>query len=127
MTRPDRESRFDDVDLTALTIVEIEDYLSKIVDRHVIIPDLFFARAYELRIAEVQAHVQREVAIRNRRETERQDGQADLAARVLVAANAWLDCTSKGLGSHAEHDLAEAVKAYRASGHIVSTKEADHE
>jgi hypothetical protein len=76
VTHPDRESRFDHVDLTTLTIVELEDYLSKIVDRHVIIPDPFFARSYELRIAEVQAHVQREVAIRNRRETERQDQTA---------------------------------------------------
>lgn len=39
----------------------------------------------------------------------------EIRQEVIDAADAWLDCTAKGLGSHREFKLAEAVKRLRQS------------
>ncbi len=69
MTQPNHSSRFDEVDLTTLSIVALEAYFADLRVRVQQTTDPYIERAYYLRIAE--AH--RELAIRNRRETERQE------------------------------------------------------
>lgn len=44
----------------------------------------------------------------------------DSEIRVIAAADAWLDDPCKGLGSHREHDLADAVRAHRSDSTAVS-------
>jgi hypothetical protein len=73
MTQPEYDARFDKVDLQALTTLERAAYLADLRLRKLQTLDPYMERAYTLRICEVE----RWQAICNRRETERQDEQAD--------------------------------------------------
>jgi hypothetical protein len=56
---------------------------------------------------------------------ERLEAEVARMRSVVEAADAWLDDPCKGLGSHREHGLADAVKTYRA-GRAPSTAPTGH-
>ena len=76
----DHRPGFDDVDLTTMTVVELAEYLSQLQMTSAGVDNQFVERAYKLRIADVEkliGDVEREIAIRNVRETNRQEGTSE--------------------------------------------------
>lgn len=73
----DHRPGFDDVDLTRMTVVELAEYMAQLRMTVEGVGNQFVERAYKLRIAEVErmiGDIEREIAIRNVRATERQEG-----------------------------------------------------
>ncbi len=69
---------FDGVDLTAMTVVELAEYMAQLQMTIAGVDNAFVLRAYKLRIGEVEARIgeiEREIAVRNARETARQEGR----------------------------------------------------
>jgi len=94
MTRPDREHRFDEVDLQSLSTVALQAYVADLRLRKLQISDMYVERAYVLRIAEVE----RWQAIVNRRETERQEELDDRQAPAAKVPAAALSAAVEALG-----------------------------
>jgi hypothetical protein len=67
----DPRDRWDEIDLFTLTAKELLHHLWAVKARHHAEDDPFARRALELRVSEIQ----RELAVRNVRETERQEGK----------------------------------------------------
>lgn len=66
---------FDDVDLTAMTVVHLAEYMAQLKSMFDREGNIYMARAIKLRSCEVAeriGEVEREIAVRNVRETERQ-------------------------------------------------------
>lgn len=72
MSRPE----FDDVDITAMTTVELAEYMAQLRMTVTGVDNAFVERSYNLRISEVAcriSEIEREIAVRNADETARQD------------------------------------------------------
>lgn len=73
----DHRPGFDDVDLTRMTVVELAEYMAQLRMTVEGVGNQFVERAYKLRIVDVErmiGDIEREIAIRNVRATERQEG-----------------------------------------------------
>jgi hypothetical protein len=133
VTNPDRESRFDQANLTMLDTAA----LVRILDAALVArghPDPFAARAWALRVSDLQ----RELAIRNRRETERQDDlppipeaaaptasadvRADVRAYAIKIIGGYLGA---GLSSATTEAVADAIAGRAAALVVLSPDSAD--
>jgi hypothetical protein len=76
----DHRPGFDGYDLTTMTVVELAEYMAQLRMTVTGVDNQFVERAYKLRIVEVErkiGDVEREIAIRNVRATERQEGTTE--------------------------------------------------
>ncbi len=80
---PPSRSRFDERALHELTTVELEQYMQQLVSHRATVTDIFLVRAYDLRAGEVRAAIQREIAVRNSRQTVRLGLDAMASPRVM--------------------------------------------